>query len=400
MPTTDGTMHKELAHLANLYRSNLLESVLPFWERNSLDRDCGGYFTCLDRAGRVYDTDKFVWLQARQVWTFSMLYNRVERRQAWLEVAAHGARFLTEHGRDQRGDYYFALDRLGRPLVAPYSVFSDCFAAMAFSQYALASGDEEAKGLALAAFENVRRRRDNPKGAYSKAVPGTRPLMGLSLPMILANVTLELEWLLPADVVRATLAECEDLVFSRFLDRERMLLSEHVAPDGTLVDCFEGRLLNPGHGLEAMWFFMDIARRRGDHRLAELATDVALATLEHGWDQEHGGIYYFLDRLDRPPLALEWNQKLWWVHLETLVALLMGFRLTKRPRCLEWFHLVHDYTWQHFPDPAHGEWFGYLDREGRVLLDLKGGKWKGCFHVPRSLLLCAEELDHIARDST
>jgi N-acylglucosamine 2-epimerase len=46
---------------------------------------------------------------------------------------------------------------------------------------------------------------------------------------------------------------------------------------------------------------------------------------------------------------------------------------------------VHDYTWQHFKDKAYGEWFGYLNRQGEVLLDLKGGKWKGCFHVPRAL---------------
>ncbi len=61
--------------LTRLYRDALLQDVLPFWERHSIDREQGGYFTCLDRAGHVFDTDKFVWLQARQVWTFSMLYN-------------------------------------------------------------------------------------------------------------------------------------------------------------------------------------------------------------------------------------------------------------------------------------------------------------------------------------
>lgn len=45
------------------------------------------------------------------------------------------------------------------------------------------------------------------------------------------------------------------------------------------------------------------------------------------------------------------------------------------------------YTWQHFPDSLSGlEWFGYLNRQGEILLPLKGGKWKGCFHLPRGLL--------------
>jgi hypothetical protein len=73
------------------------------------------------------------------------------------------------------------------------------------------------------------------------------------------------------------------------------------------------------------------------------------------------------------------------VHVEALVALAMGYSLTGRAGCLDWFRRVHDYTWAHFPDPQYGEWFGYLNRRGEVLLPLKGGKWKGCFHVPRGL---------------
>jgi len=87
---------------------------------------------------------------------------------------------------------------------------------------------------------------------------------------------------------------------------------------------------------------------------------------------------------------LEWDQKLWWVHLEALVALAMGYSLTGRQDCLDWYRRVHDYTWGHFPDPEHGEWYGYLNRRGEVLLPLKGGKWKGCFHLPRALHRCAQ----------
>ena len=151
------------AALAQLYKNALLQDVIPFWERHSLDWEQGGYFTCLDHQGNVYDTDKFVWLQNRQVWLFSMLYNQLEKREDWLKIAANGANFLAEHGRDAAGNWYFALDHAGHPLVQPYNVFSDCFAAMAFSQYALASGEIWAKEVALQAYHNVLRRKDNPK---------------------------------------------------------------------------------------------------------------------------------------------------------------------------------------------------------------------------------------------
>ena len=50
---------------------------------------------------------------------------------------------------------------------------------------------------------------------------------------------------------------------------------------------------------------------------------------------------------------------------------------------------------RHFPDATHGEWFGYLNRKGEILLSLKGGKWKGCFHVPRGLWQCWQALERM-----
>jgi len=330
------------------------------------------------------------------VWLFSMLYNRLEPRPAWLDLARHGAEFLRAHGQAPDGNWYFSLTRPGRPLVQPYNIFSDCFAAMAFGQYALAAQDDSAAELARATYRNILQRQANPKGVYNKLVPGTRPLQGLALPMILCNLSLEMEPLLPADQVQAALDDCVSTVMGRFHDPQRNLIVENVTPEGRLDDSFEGRLLNPGHAIEAMWFIMDIARRQGNVALIHQAIDVTLATLQVGWDAQYGGVFYFLDRLGRPPQQLEWDQKLWWVHLEALVALLMGYTLTRRSDCWEAFERLHAYTWEHFPDPAYGEWFGYLNRQGQVLLPLKGGKWKGCFHLPRALLRCwklLEELD-------
>ena len=392
----EGPIKARFEELAVLYRDALLQDVIPFWERYSVDWEQGGYFTCLDRVGNVFDTDKFVWLQARQVWTFSMLYDRVENRDAWLGIAKNGADFLKKHGMDAAGNWYFALDRQGRPLVQPYNIFSDCFAAMALSQYAQSSGDECAKAVALQTYGNILRRKDNPKGKYSKVVPATRPLKSLALPMILANLVLEMEWLFESAVLNETVDMCVREVMTLFLDKERGLLFEYVSPDGSHSDGFDGRLINPGHGIEAMWFIMDIARRNNAQHLIQKAVDVILSTLAFGWDSEHGGIYYFLDAEGKPPQQLEWDQKLWWVHLESLVALAMGYSLTGREECWEWYKKVHEYAWQRFPDPTYGEWFGYLNRRGEVLLNLKGGKWKGCFHVPRALYLCNQEFHNMS----
>jgi N-acylglucosamine 2-epimerase len=118
-------MQTQFESLKKKYQTALLEDIVPFWMNNSKDNLCGGYFTCLDRSGKVFDTDKFIWLQARQVWLFSMLYNKVSPKPEWLEMALHGADFLLKHGRAHDGTWYFSLTREGKPLVQPYNIFSD-----------------------------------------------------------------------------------------------------------------------------------------------------------------------------------------------------------------------------------------------------------------------------------
>jgi N-acylglucosamine 2-epimerase len=381
--------------LRKQYASALLDDVIPFWMRHSPDRECGGYFTCLNRDGSVFDTDKFVWLQARQVWMFSRFYNALEPRPQFLEMATLGARFLADHGHDAHGDWYFALDRRGRPLVQPYNIFSDCFAALAFAEYGRAAREDWATKLATRTFERILARFDNPKGKYNKIVPASRPMRSLALPMILLNLAMELRSAIPDLPATQVIEDNLRLVMSLFVDRKAKLIFEHVSPDGSHPDTFDGRLINPGHGIESMWFVMSAADELGDKAMIELAADALQDQLAFGWDAEHGGIFYFLDAQGKPPQQLEWDQKLWWVHQEALVALLLGWLLTRRRSLAAWYDRVHQYAWSHFPDPQYGEWFGYLNRRGEVLLPLKGGKWKGCFHLPRALLLCMRILDRI-----
>lgn len=377
--------NSDLQAYANQYRIELLDNIIPFWLNNSKDLINGGYFTCLDRTGKVFDTDKFIWLQGREIWLFSMIYNRIEKRQEWLDMALHGADFINKYGRDAEGKWYFSLTCEGKPLVQSYNIFSDCFAAMGLSELYKATGKEEYRSIASSTFSNILERQDNPKGVYNKAYPGTRPLKSFSLPMILCNLALIMEDLLGTAYVDNLTQPLINEVMEDFYDKNSGLILENVTPDGAFSDSFEGRLLNPGHTNEAMWFLMDLAARNNNRALINDCINILLRSTENGWDKKHGGIFYFLDIKGHPTQQLEWDQKLWWVHIETLIAMAKGYRLTGNSKCKDWFEIIHEYTWNHFKDPEYPEWFGYLNREGVPLLELKGGKWKGCFHVPRGL---------------
>ena len=373
--------------LANRYKTELLDSVLPFWLNKSIDKEYGGYFSCLDRDGSVYDTDKFIWLQGREVWLFSMLCNKLGKKQEWLDAAIQGAEFLKKYGHNGDYDFYFSLTREGKPLVEPYNIFSNTFACMAFAQLAKATGSEEYAEISRRIFKRILERRGNPKGKWSKAVPGTRPMKDFALPMIICNMALEVEDIInDPQLLEKTIDECLHEVLDVFYQPDLGCMLENVSSlDNSRLDCFEGREINPGHNLEALWFMMNLRIRRNDKALVNKCVEISLSVIERGWDKEYGGIFYFLDSKGAPQQKLEWDQKLWWVHIESAIAMIKGYQLTGNKKCLEWFEKLDEYMWSRFKDPLHPEWFGYLNRRGEMLLPLKGGKWKGCFHVPRGL---------------
>ena len=384
-------------NLAERYRQELLENCLPFWLEHSQDREYGGYYSCLNRDGSVYDTDKFIWLQGQEVWLFAMLYNKMEKRDEWLECAVQGGEFLKRYGHDGNYDFYFSLTREGHPLIQPYNIFSNTFACMGFAQLAEATGNEEYAEIAKKTFSRILARRENPKGRWEKSYPGTRPLKGFSLPMIICNMALEIEPIIgDRDLLDRTIEECLEEVLGVFYKEDVGMMVENVSSvDGSLIDCFEGRLVNPGHNLEALWFLMDLGVRLGDRSLIERCVKISHNVIEYGWDKEYGGIYYFMDRKGHPQQQLEWDQKLWWVHIESAIAMLKGYQLTGDMTSLEWFRRLDSYMWEHFKDKEYPEWYGYLNRRGEVLLPLKGGKWKGCFHVPRGLYQISSIADRI-----
>jgi N-acylglucosamine 2-epimerase len=390
-------LRSEIAAYRSQYEKELFESVVPFWERYSFDRECGGYYSCIDRDGTIFDSDKFLWMQGRELWGFSKLYNAVRPEARWLDAARLGADFLREHGKAPNGDWYFALDRSGRPLVQPYNIFSDCFCAAAFAGYSKASGEGWARDFAVGGYRRIQERKSNPKGIWTKQISENRPIKAMAMPMIQLWLAEEFADLIPEAELKPIVDASMDQVLNLHIDRKEHVVFERMFADGTHPDCMEGRLLNPGHALETLWLVLRVAEARGDRGLIEDVAEVMLWTVERGWDEKYGGIFYYQDFKGFPTEKLESSMKLWWVHVEAIMAFLLAYKLTGKEVYETWFKRIHDWTWTHFPDPANGEWFGYLDRRGEVALTLKGGKWKGFFHVPRALLNCATWLGEMER---
>jgi N-acylglucosamine 2-epimerase len=378
---------------ADRYETELLESVIPFWENHCIDSEYGGYFTHLDRDGSVYDTEKFMWMQWRIVYMFATLYKTRYSKPEWLEIARQGYSFLTRHGKDAEGNYCFALNRAGVPSICAYNIYSECFAAMGSAALYQATGEELYKVEAVASMNRYLVRLDNPKGRWNKRLEGTRPRLSLGHYMMLANLGALMNEALGDARYMDAMGTAYDKVMNQFWNPELRIIFENVSPDGSFdLESCDGRFVNPGHGLEALWFLLQSAETFQTGWDLDRIVDRILAQLEFGWDSEHGGIFYFMDALGKPCYELQADMKLWWVHNEALLAILFGYRLTRRKELLDWFERLNSWTWDRFPDPEYGEWYAYLNRRGEPANRLKGGRWKTFFHLPRFLLFGIEQL--------
>jgi N-acylglucosamine 2-epimerase len=191
----------------------------------------------------------------------------------------------------------------------------------------------------------------------------------------------------------------DDMITLHYKEDLKCVL-ENVYTNGEILNNPAGRTINPGHSIENSWFLMNAAVRRGDDELLKKALNILDWSLEIGWDEKHGGIFYFRDVYGRPCEQLEHDMKLWWVHNEALIATLTAHLLTKEEKYERWFDKLHEYSFSHFSDKEHGEWYGYLHRDGTVSHEQKGSLWKGPYHLPRCLMLCEQILSAIETDGT
>ncbi|MCC9602459.1 AGE family epimerase/isomerase [Stieleria sp. JC731] len=378
--------------LITAYRVGLFENTLPFWISHAVDEEHGGFMMSLDRDGTVIDTDKSVWQQGRFTWLLGKLYNTVHQHERWLQLAIHGANFLERHCFDpDDGRMWFHVTRDGRPIRKRRYAFSESFAAIAFGELAKATGEQRYAEKAVSCFERFMRHHIRPRKVEPKFA-ATRPTKSLSFPMISIVSARELKDSIGYGDADVWIERGIDEISTHFLKAEVRCVMETVGKNGDIIDHFDGRLLNPGHAIEAAWFIMREGDLRKDQRLVETGCRMLDWMWQRGWDKSYGGILYHVDVNGLPVQEYWHDMKFWWPQCEAIIATLMAYQLTGDPKYATWHQQAHDWFHEHFADPESGEYFGYLHRDGRLSSRMKGNMWKGPFHIPRMQLMCWQML--------
>ena len=371
-----------------------LERCVNFWLENGMDKEHGGVYTCLDRQGKVFSTDKSVWMQGRCGWIFAWLCHCYGVKQEWLEASKSCIDFMEKHcfNREAGDRMYFTVTEDGQPLRQRRYYYSEAFCAVANAEYYALTGDKACLARARQTYDmywDLAHGMPDPTGMGPKTIASTRSGRGFGIPMIYLNVT---SVLMRCDPERKALYEqraaaCVEDILKYHVKPELRCVLENVGPNGEArLNYTEGRFVNPGHDIEGVWFMLEHAARTGDTELVKTCEQIFDWAINAGWDKEYGGLLYFVDALGLPPESYEHDMKLWWPHNEILISTMMLYRDTGKEEYLDWFYKTLDFCREFLSDPEYGEWYGYLRRDGKPTEPpCKGSTFKGPFHLPRML---------------
>ena len=388
---------KYLETWAKSYKEDLTQNIMPFWMKYGVDKKNGGVYTCVDRDGSLMDTTKSVWFQGRFAFICAYAYNHIEKNEEWLAAAQSTIDFIEKYCFDNDGHMYFSITHDGRPLRKRRYVFSETFAAIAMSEYALASGDRSYADKAVKIFKDTLHFLSTPGFLTPKFEPEVK-LQGHSIVMILINVASCLRLVSDDPILTRQIDESIEKLKKYFMHPEFKALLESVGPNGEFIDTNMTRLINPGHCIETAWFIMEEAKTRNWNKdLTDMALTIFDWSWDWGWDKSYGGIINFRDCRNLPVQDYSQDMKFWWPQCETIIASLYAYLATGDDEYIYRHQRISEWTYAHFPDAKYGEWYGYLHRDGRVAQPAKGNLFKGPFHIPRMMIksytLCKEILD-------
>ncbi len=381
---------------AESYKRDLTENIMPFWMEHGWDKVNGGVYTCLDRDGSLMDSTKSVWFQGRFAFICAYAYNNVEKNPLWLEAAKSTLDFIEKHCFDKNGRMYFSVTADGKPLRMRRYVFSETFAAIAMSEYALATGEQKYAERAMQIFEDTQRFLTTP-GILAPKFEETVQLQSHSIIMILINVGSCIRKVINDPKLTQQIDDSIAKLKKYFMHPEFKCLLETVGMNGEFVDTNMTRTINPGHCIETSWFIFEEAKLRNwDKDMTDMALQIFDWSWDWGWDKQYGGIINFKDCKNLPPQDYSQDMKFWWPQCETIIASLYAYLATGDDEYIYKHQRISEWTYAHFPDNELGEWYGYLHRDGTVAQPAKGNLFKGPFHIPRMMVkaysLCQEIL--------
>jgi N-acylglucosamine 2-epimerase len=386
------TTDRSVNGLAHLLEKQLLDDVVPFWLKYGANQKDGALNTCIRDDGQTVSGDRYMLSQCRGLWTFSALYNRMDRRPEFLTVAQGIYNYLKVHGRDEHGSWLYRRDRTANAVEGSVSIFPAGFAIYGLAEYFLATKDEAAVALAIETYDSVKADALAWSGNKLLYPLPNSELVAHSVFMVYGLALLELALVTGEKRILEEAKQIGEVIFSKFINPKSELMYEYIPLSRIQEEDPLSHVIIPGHAVESMWFLVRLFNATGQEARIDQLLAIIQTHLEIGWDQEFGGFFLAIDDRGCAPHWREWDSKPWWIVTEVLLALTLCFQETEENWCMEWYKKVQRYAYGIYPERTHGEWRQKLNRKGIPANSDNGLPVKDPFHLPRSLILGLEAL--------
>jgi mannobiose 2-epimerase len=426
---------KELAASA---RRELLEDILPFWRRHTVDERRGGFIGQMSNDLHIQDdAPKGLILNARILWTFSAAYAYTQDDQDGA-LARRAYEYLTDHFLDrEHGGYFWELDPGGTVRDDKKKIYGEAFCIYALSEYFRVFHEPAALQQAMAVFDLIEAHaRDAQYGGYFEVMsrdwqPGEdmrlsdkdmneKKSMNNHLHVLegYTNLLRVLPWRgrpgLALRVEGVGTPNAIHRVWEPFPSSNRGQDARDTQGQDALatslrglIDIFQRHILNAeqthlqhffddawapksdsytfGHDIEASWLLCEAAEGLGDQRLMTEVQNVALriarTALAAGLDAD-GGLFYE----GREGRIINPNKE-WWPQAEAVVGFYNAWQLTGEDAFREAAVRCWQFIQNRVVDHEHGEWFWCIRPDGTPDPAVpKVSFWKGPYHNGRCCL--------------
>ena len=381
-----------LKKLRETYRAALLEKFIPNMDSFVVDHELGGFMCSVDILTRkLVNTNKRAWFEGRGIWMYSFLYNNIEKKPRYLEIAEKSKDFILKLLPGDGSYYISGFTKEGKPMSdTEGDIYGNLFVAEGLAEYAKASGEQkyfdQAKEIVLKAVKRYDRTEFNYTYKAEQRIAGPRILGHW---MILLSVSTQMLKQRPDKEIRALADRCVDAIMNHHLNPEYKLLNEALAHDlSPLTDPVASQYGDVGHGCETLAFVLNYAVLTKDAGLFKRATKEFKRHVDASWDDVYGGHFHALENVSTNTWALN---KLRWLQEEILIGAMILIEHTGDQWALNCYAKTEAYIRKNYVRPEYAFIIDSGDRKMEKHSQVRAEH----YHFPRQLMVGILAIDRI-----
>lgn len=383
-----------LSTIREKYRSDLFDKFLPNMDSLVVDHHFGGFNCSVDIVTRKQlGTNKSAWFEGRGLWTYSFLYNNLEKNPKYLEIARKSKDLILKLKPDDNSFWPTSFTREGKALTGAGDIYTGLFIAEGLAEYAKASGEGEYRDLAKKIVMACLARFDSPDYDYYVAylnpeapkVPAPRVVGHWMVFLRAATQMLENG---PDQEIEKLADRCMDALFNHHLNPEYQLFNEVLNHDFSRPQNVFGDFAYMGHGIETCWMMMFEAARRKDQQLFNRTAEIFKRHVTVAHDTVFGGYFRSIDSVSNNVWKVD---KVLWLQEEVLIGTLFLAEHTGDTWAQDSFKQTLAYVNKNFDRPGYAFWPAGGDR----LMKEHQKNRAEHYHHPRHLMLNLLALNRI-----